>query len=33
MDEQALLKRITIDPKIFGGKLEKRGRLLLITKR
>jgi len=33
MDEQILLKRITVNPKIFGGKLDKRGRLIVIVNR
>jgi uncharacterized protein (DUF433 family) len=30
MDERALLKRITIDPRIFGGKPIVRGRRLAV---
>ncbi|MES4785823.1 MAG: DUF433 domain-containing protein [Nitrospiraceae bacterium] len=30
MDEQALLKRITVNPKIFGGKPIIRGRRLAV---
>ncbi len=30
MDEQVLLKRITVDPKIFGGKPIIRGRRLAV---
>ena len=30
MDEQLLLKRITVDPKIFGGKPIIRGRRLAV---
>jgi len=30
MDEQALLERITVDPKIFGGKPIIRGRRLAV---
>lgn len=31
MDEQALLKRIIVDPKIFGGKPIIRGRRLAVA--
>ncbi len=30
MDEQALLMRMSVDPKIFGGKLIVRGRRLAV---